>query len=229
MEFNNNTILIIEDDNEISSMLSEFLSQNAFKPSVAVNGIEGLRMAQSEPYGCVLLDLMLPYKSGDEVLKELRAVSGAPVIVLSAKELTRNKIELLELGADDYMTKPFDLHELLARIHANIKRHVNISSPQNAVFEFGPISIDTTARTVTINGQQAELTAKEYGILELMLKNPEKVFSKQNLYESVWGEQYAYDNDTINTHVSNLRRKLDSNIIKTVWGMGYKLEILDNL
>ena len=224
-----NTVLIIEDDKEISAMLSEFLLKNGFTPAVAANGIDGLRMVLSGSYCCVLLDIMLPYKSGDEVLRELRLASDIPVIVLSAKGLTQNKIELLQLGADDYMTKPFDLQELLARIHANTKRRGSVPGMQGAVFNFGDISMDTTAKTVTASKKYVDLTAKEYAILELMLKNPEKVFSKQNLYESVWGEQYAYDNDTINTHISNLRKKLGVDIIKTVWGMGYKLNILENL
>jgi DNA-binding response OmpR family regulator len=222
-----NNILIIEDDKEISAMLSEFLSQNAFTTRVAANGSDGLRMALSKQYCCVLLDLMLPYKSGDEVLKELRVTSDIPVIVLSAKGLTHDKIELLELGADDYMTKPFDLHELLARIHANTKRHKSKDSSQNAVLRYGPVSMDCFLKTIEINGLRVDVTAKEYAILELMLKNQEKVFSKQNLYESVWGEQYAYDNDTINTHISNLRRKLGCDVIETVWGMGYKLKTLE--
>lgn len=229
MESIKNSILIVEDDKEISAMLSDFLSQNDFEPDIAANGPEGLRMALSGSYCCVLLDLMLPYKSGDEVLKELRAASGVPVIVLSAKGLTQNKIDLLKLGADDYITKPFDLHELLARIHANMKRYGNGGQNQNTLLLFGTISMDTAAKTVAVKGQQVDLTAKEYAILELMLKNQEKVFSKQNLYESVWGEQYAYDNDTINTHISNLRKKLGSDLIKTVWGMGYKLNALENL
>lgn len=136
MNSSNNTILIIEDNKEISSMLSEFFIQNSFIPSVAANGPTGLKMALSGSYNCVLLVLMLPYKSGDEVLKELRAGSDVPVIVLSAKGLTQNKIDLC-----------------------------------------------------------------------------------------VWGEQYTYDNDTINTHISNLRKKLDSNVIKTIWGMGYKVKL----
>ena len=227
MEPSIKTILIIEDDKEISSMISEFLTQNEFASDVAPNGVDGLHMALNGAYSCILLDLMLPYKSGDEVLKELRNVSDAPVIVLSAKGLTQSKIDLLKLGADDYMTKPFDLHELLARIHANIK-HMNINYCSQTPIYFGSIIMDTTAKTVTINEQQADFTAKEYAILELLLKNPGKVFSKQNLYESVWGEPYIYDNDTINTHISNLRKKLDGQVVKTVWGMGYKLNTLED-
>ena len=217
-------VLIIEDDREIADMLSEFLVQNGFGPYIASSGTEGLRMALSEKYCCVLLDLMLPYKSGDELLKELRKTSDVPVIVLSAKGLTRDKIELLGLGADDYMTKPFDLNELLARIHANIKRFGSGARESELVLRFCGVAMDTGAKIVMLEGEQIELTAKEYAILELMLRNSNKVFSKQNLYESVWGEPYAYDNDTINTHISNLRKKLGADMIKTIWGMGYKLD-----
>ena len=155
MESTPNTILIVEDDREISSMLTEFLSQNGFVINVATNGVEGLHMALSGSYSCILLDLMLPYKSGDELLKELRNVSETPVIVLSAKGLTQSKIDLLELGADDYMTKPFDLKELLARINANI-RHVNVGRYSNMSICVGPITMDTVAKTVAI---------KKYNIL----------------------------------------------------------------
>ena len=228
MESIKSTILIIEDDKEISSLLSEFLSQNGFVTSVAANGLEGLNEALSGSYNCILLDLMLPYKSGDEVLKELRKVRGTPVIVLSAKGLTQSKIDLLELGADDYITKPFDLHELLARINANTK-HVHANHGFDAPICFGPIALDAEAKQVTVDGKQVDLTAKEYAILELLLKNPDKVFSKQNLYESVWGNLYVYDNDTINTHISNLRKKLSVQVVKTVWGIGYKLNTLEKL
>jgi DNA-binding response OmpR family regulator len=156
-----------------------------------------------------------------------------PVIVLSAKGLTQNKIELLTLGADDYLTKPFDLRELLARINANLKRYLGKSSLSAGRVVYGDIAVDKERKIVTVCGVTLDLTAKEYAILELMTANPAKVFSKQNIYESVWGESYAYDNDTINTHISNLRKKLKdaggADYIETVWGMGYKLKILENL
>ncbi|MDR2888379.1 MAG: response regulator transcription factor [Lachnospiraceae bacterium] len=217
-------ILIIEDDKEIATMLSEYLTRNGFCTQVAGNGPEGLHQALTASFDCLLLDLMLPYKSGDVVLKQLREASQVPVIVLSAKGLTQNKVELFALGADDYLTKPFDLDELLARIHAHIKRYhagTNLVEPARA---FGPVTIDPTAKTATVSGRPLNLTAKEYAILYLLIKNPAKIFSKQNLYESVWGEQYSYDNDTINTHMSNLRKKIGLDLIKTVWNMGYKLD-----
>jgi DNA-binding response OmpR family regulator len=228
-----NKILIIEDDREISRMLSEFLGQNGFETECAYNGLDGVNRAVNGGFSLILLDIMLPYKSGDEVLAELRRSCDVPVIVVSAKGLTRSKIELLTLGADDYLTKPFDLHELLARIHANIKRYSGKAAVSSGRVICGGIEIDTASKAVVCNGEALDLTAKEYAILELMTATPTKVFSKQNLYESVWNDAYAYDNDTINTHISNLRKKLKAasgaDYIETVWGMGYKLKTLDNL
>jgi len=221
-------ILIIEDDKEISDMLFVFLSRNGFAVDTAHNGLLGLKQAASEEYSLILLDLMLPFKSGDELLKEMRKSSDVPVIVMSAKSLTQDKIDLLHLGADDYVTKPFDLDELLARVLSNIKRYVGNSSAENSMITYGQMNLDITSKELTVNGIAVNLTAKEYDLLELLLSNPKKVFSKQNLYENVWGEPYAYDNDTINTHFSNLRRKLKDvsaeDYIETVWGIGYKIK-----
>ena len=231
MKKNTNNVLIIEDDKEISAMLSELLSENGFITDVAANGVEGLRRAASERYNLIVLDLMLPFKSGDELLRELRSFSDVLVIVLSAKALTRDKIDLLYLGTDDYVTKPFDLNELLARILSNIKRYNGNCSIENSVITYGQMSLNTASKELTVNRVAVSLTSKEYDLLELMLSNPKKVFSKQNLYESVWRELYAYDNDTINTHISNLRRKLKDvsaeDYIETVWGIGYKIKTLE--
>jgi DNA-binding response OmpR family regulator len=226
-------ILIVEDDKEISDMLLDFLSKNGFVADAVPNGLLGLKQVASGDYSLILLDLMLPFKSGDEFLREIRQFSDVPVIVLSAKSLTQDKIDLLHLGADDYVTKPFDLNELLARILSNIKRYSGNRSTENNVITYGKMSLNTTGKELIVNGITVSLTAKEYDLLELMLSNPKKVFSKQNLYESVWGELYAYDNDTINTHISNLRRKLkDASVedyIETVWGIGYKMKSLEIL
>ena len=221
-------ILVIEDDKEISDMLLDFLSKNGFIAEIAHDGLLGLKQAASKDYSLILLDLMLPFKSGDELLREMRRFSDVPVIVLSAKSLTQDKIDLLRLGADDYVTKPFDLNELLARILSNIKRYNGNCSTESSAITYGQMSLDTTSKELTVDGVAVSLTAKEYDLLELLLSNPKKVFSKQNLYEGVWGEPYAYDNDTINTHISNLRRKLkDASAeehIETVWGIGYKIK-----
>jgi DNA-binding response OmpR family regulator len=222
-------ILIIEDDREISNMLAEFLGQSGFETAAAGNGVDGLSRAAAGGFSLVLLDIMLPYKSGDEVLAELRRVCDVPVIVLSAKGSTQSKVELLNLGADDYLAKPFDLQELLARINANIKRCSGKASPSARRVVCGDLEIDTERKAAAVRGSDLRLTAKEYAILELMAANRAKVFSKQNLYESVWGEPYAYDSDTINTHVSNLRKKLKdaggADCVETVWGIGYRLKL----
>lgn len=220
-------ILIIEDDKDISKMLFDFLSLKGFAAACAHNGVEGFKEAAGGTYNLVLLDLMLPYKSGDTLLQELREVSDVPVIVMSAKGLTQTKIELLRLGADDYVTKPFDLDELLARIESNLKRYDKAPNLKSSPLTFGEITLDSNTKNVTVNGAEILLTATEYMLLELMLASPQKVFSKQNLYETIWKEPYAYDDNTINTHISNLRKKLKEyspvEYIETVWGMGYKL------
>ncbi|MDR1640476.1 MAG: response regulator transcription factor [Clostridiales bacterium] len=219
-------ILIIEDDSDISRMLEEFLGKSGYLTGVSANGLDGLKKASSGHFDLALLDLSLPYKSGDELLRELRMTSGMPVIVVSAKSLTRDKIELLQLGADDYMVKPFDLDELLARIEANLRRASKAIKETSAHWK--NVSLDSWGKTVLANGAALKLTAKEYAMLELLMQNPKKVFSKKNLYESVWEEQYAYDNDIINTHVSNIRKKLKDasceDCIETVWGIGYRLK-----
>ena len=171
----------------------------------------------------VILDLMLPFISGDEILKQIRTFSDIPIIVVSAKSLTYTKIEILRLGADDYITKPFDLDELLARIEANLKRSQK-DMPERLI-SLGNIKLNSTSKTVTVNDERVVLTAREYQILELMMNYPNKVFSKKNLYESIWQDAFACDNDVINTHISNLRKKLKSEgvRIETVWGMGYRI------
>ncbi len=222
-------ILVIEDDKEISNMLLEFLSQNNYDVICALNGLDGIKYVLNQQYNfdLILLDLMLPYKSGDELLREIRNISNIPIIIISAKSLTQTKIELLRLGADDYITKPFDLNELLARIEANLKRYNKNIIEEKITLTYGDIILNKTTKEVFANNILINFTAKEYNLLELMIANPKKVFSKQNLYESVWNDIYAYDDNTINTHISNIRRKLKEvlgvDYIQTVWGMGYKL------
>ena len=165
---------------------------------------------------------MLPYKSGDEVLKEIRVFSNAPVIILSAKESVQMKVDLFKIGADDYVVKPFDLSEILARIETNLKRYVK-SFSQITTYNYKNLTLNYDLKEVLVGEEVIKLTSKELEILYLFMKYPNKVFSKKNLYESVWEDAYAYDNDTINTHISNIRKKINIDLIETVWGMGYKL------
>lgn len=223
------TILIVEDDQEICLMMKDHLEKYNYDVFYTLSGANAIDMVKKVSPVLIVLDLMLPYVSGDELLKKIRSFSDAPVIVVSAKSLTYNKIEVFRLGADDYLTKPFDLDELTARIEVNLKRY-NQTAPIIHI-SFGTLSIDTSSKTVTVNDNIIELTAKEYQILELLAKYPHKVFSKQNLYESIWQEPFARDNDIINTHISNLRKKLEheGNRIETVWGLGYRFMKNDEL
>lgn len=219
-------ILIIEDDKEICHMISQYLIKNGYDTLQANDGINGLTLVKTYAPNLIILDIMLPYKSGDEVLKEIRLFSDVPVIIVSAKELIQTKVDLLKLGADDYMTKPFDLAELLARIEVNIKRFSKFTQTSKQLI-YQDIELNVDLKEVKINQILLSLTPKEFDILEMMMQNPQKVFSKQNLYQSVWNETYTYDDNTINTHMSNIRKKLkehsDSDYIETVWGMGYRL------
>lgn len=219
----NNKILIIEDDIEISDMLNDYLSKNNYDTSIARDGINGIKIAKENNPDLIILDIMLPYKSGDEVLREVRKFSDAPVIILSAKESIQMKVDLLKIGADDYVVKPFDLSELLARIETNLKRYVK-SFNQKIIYNYKNITLNYDLKEVLVDEDIIRLTSKEFEILYLLIKYPNKVFSKKNLYEAVWEDMYTYDNDTINTHISNIRKKINIDLIETVWGMGYKLK-----
>jgi DNA-binding response OmpR family regulator len=221
------TILIIEDNKDVSLMLAEALTDAGYKVLSAYTGIEGLNQIKNETYDLVLLDLMLPYKSGDEILKEMRGFSEIPVIIISAKDMIGTKIDLLKLGADDYITKPFDLGEVVARVEVNLRRfHKQIQ--ENKEFHYKDLRLDDNTKRVSINDMEIELTAKEYMILEMLMKYRGKVFTKANIYKSVWQDEYFEDDNAVKTHISNLRNKLkkanpEVEYIETVWGLGYRL------
>lgn len=222
-----NKVLIIEDDKEINELLFNVLSTSGYKPKSALNGLEGIKLATTEKFKIILLDLMLPYKSGEEVLRHIRACSNTPVIVISAKGMVHTKIDILRLGADDYITKPFDIDEVVARIETVLRRY-DQSSPSKKIISFRDIIIDCQSKRVTASGNNITLTAMEYGILELLLLNPLKIYSKRNVFESISGEEYVSDENTINVHMSNLRQKLrqagdKEPYIETIYGMGYRM------
>ena len=223
----NNKVLIIEDDKEINDLLFSVLSASGYRPQSALNGLDGIKLATTEKFTIILLDLMLPYKSGEEVLRHIRSYSNTPVIVLSAKSMVYTKIDILRLGADDYITKPFDIDEVLVRIETLLRRYNNNFSSKK-ILSFRDIIIDCELKRVTISGKNIILTAMEYSILELLLRNPLKIYSKRNLFESISGENYVNDENTINVHISNLRQKLRQSggkepYIETIYGMGYRL------
>ena len=237
-------ILIIEDDKEINNLIKVYLEENSYTIESIFDGMKASRLLKekSEEFDLAILDIMLPFKSGDNVLSELRTHSNLPVIMLSAKDSVHTKVDMIRLGADDYMTKPFDLDELIVRIEAVLRRSAgNASGASNKSdkdndssdnqsekkLTYKNIIMDNNAKRVYIAENELELTAREYEILELFLKNPTKLFSKANIYESVWNEEYIVEDTTLKVHMSNLRNKLrkydDFDYIETVWGMGYRL------
>lgn len=208
-------------------MLAEALADAGYLVKSSYTGIDDSQEIRSNQYDLILLDIMLPFKNGDELLRELREYSDIPVIVISAKGMTGTKIELLKLGADDYITKPFDLGEVIARVESNLRRSRKLKQESTAL-RYKDLLLDTGTKHVTVGNNDVELTAKEYMILELLLTHAGKVFTKSNLYESVWQDEYLGDDNAVKTHISNLRNKLrqfnpQEEYIETVWGLGYRL------
>ena len=220
-------LLLIEDDNEIRGLLRTFLEESGYAVDEAADGMEGARQALSSSYDLILLDIMLPYKSGDQLLKEVREHSEVPVIVISAKDMVQTKIDVIRIGADDYITKPFDLGEVLVRIEALLRRSGR-SEKNTDILTHKNLSLHIKEARAFVNGKELTLTVKEYAILKLLLSHPDKIFSRANIFDSLWDEDSGnYDDNAVKVHMSNLRGKLSAldteEYIETVWGMGYRL------
>ncbi len=227
----NINILIVEDDNDINTLLARLMEKKGYNVVQAYSGTEAMLHIKAYEFDLVLLDLMLPGITGEELLQNIRKTKEMPIIIISAKIDKKDKIKLLNLGADDYITKPFDIEEVSARIYSNLRRYMKFNngneSKQNLVYK--DIILNKETKEVYVDDKQITLTAREFHILELLLSHPKKVFSKANLFESVWGEEYLGDDNTVNVHMSNLRNKLqkynpEEEYIETIWGMGYKLK-----
>lgn len=178
-------------------------------------------------FDMIILDLMLPGVNGESILDKIRKNSSVPVIIISAKDEISLKSKLLKLGADDYITKPFDNDEVVARVITNLRRHNSYNNELKKLI-YKDITLDKKSKKVNVGSKNLSLTNKEYQILELMLSNQNKVFSKANLFETIWNEEYVYDDNTINVHISKIRNKLkninkNEEYIETIWGMGYRL------
>lgn len=220
-------ILIIEDNKDINNMLSETLKAEGYQVKSIYDGLLGMRELKRETYDILLLDIMLPYKSGDEILKELRKFSYIPIIIISAKNMMVTKIDMLNLGADDYIIKPFDLDEVVARIATHLRR-TRIQKKLESIYTYKDMELNTSKKQLRVAGIEVEMTAKEFMIIELLLKNNGKVFSKSNIHETLWNEEYLGDDNAIKTHVSNIRNKFkivnpNEKYIETVWGLGYRM------
>lgn len=224
-------VLIVEDNRDISDMLAAFLTENGYETECAYDGRTASECLQSGAYAIVLMDLMLPYMSGETLIRELREHSDTPVICLSAKSGMETRLEVLRMGADDYILKPFDLNEVLVRLEVVLRRSRQAdaeNAQKDTCLTCGGLRFDTANHRVEYGGRTISLTAKEMQILQLMLAHPTKTFTKANLYETVWNDVYYYEDNTINVHVSNLRNKLKKatghDYIETVWGIGYRLK-----
>ena len=220
-------ILVVEDDGDINRLLCQIIEDAGYIPRPAFSGTEALMYMEMKAWDLVLLDLMLPGKTGAELLSMIREKSDVAIIVISAKEEQGTKVEMLRSGADDYITKPFDNEEVAARIEAQLRRYRRTAKESHLVFK--DIQLDQEAKSVTVNGKNITLTAIEYKILQLFLTSPKKVFTKENIFESVWEFDYHGDANVVNVHMSNLRTKLSRanpavEYIETMWGMGYRLK-----
>jgi len=223
-------ILVVEDDREINRLVAEALTREGFAVMCAYDGADALRRFFEGRFQMVILDLMMPEIDGYEVLRQIREKSSASVLVLSAKNRETDKIMGLGMGADDYLSKPFGVGELVARVRAQLRRSLAYSPDvRNAgIIRRGEIVMNTQTYEVIINGRSIALTAKEFEMLKIFMLNPKQVFTKAQLFCSVWGGDYLNDENTIMVHIRRLREKIEDDPsnprhIQTVWGIGYKL------
>jgi DNA-binding response OmpR family regulator len=223
-------ILIAEDEKHIRKLLQLQLEQEKYFVFAASDGIEALEIIQNEKVDLAILDVMMPRLDGFNLLRKIRETSNVPVIFLTARGDDMDKILGLGIGADDYLVKPFSMSELLARVSAQIRRNLEYSSQKTEVFskiEYGSICLDKDACCVYKNNEMVEMNAKEFLLLKYMMENPERVFTKKQLYRAVWNEDVYYDDNTIMVHISHLRNKIETDsknpkYIRTIRGIGYK-------
>ena len=221
-----NHILIIEDDTDINNLIAEALGKAGYSCTQAFSGTEGLLHVEKETFSLVLLDLMLPGKNGEPLLPLIKEQQRIPVIIVSAKDSLDSKVTLLNSGAEDYITKPFEVQELIARVGVQIRRFSGDEQQKNDL-KYKDLTLHSDSFSAFINGSEILLTKQEFKIMELLLSYPKRVFSKQDIYSYAWEDIYIGEDKTINVHISNIRRKLkavtDTEYIETVWGIGFRL------
>lgn len=224
-------ILIIEDDLNIAEMERDYLQLNGYKCEIAQDGVQGLKMALQGIYDVIIVDLMLPGRDGYEIIKDIRNKYEIPVIVVSARTEDIDKIRGLDFGADDYLTKPFSPAELAARVKSHINRYERLKG-DNASLEIinrGGLEINTASHRVFVNGREIQMTSKEYAILVFLAQNPNIVFTKEHIFDRVWGDEIYGDTATVPVHIQKIRKKIEKDpsnpeFIETLWGTGYRFK-----
>lgn len=225
-------ILVIDDDTSICNLLHMYLTDEGYEVKCVHDGVEGLAAFRSYDPDLVLLDLMLPKKDGWQVCRDIREFSNKPIIMISAKGDTIDKVLGLEIGADDYMVKPLDMKEVYARIKAVLRRFTKHEAPDSEIVRFDNIEISLQRYELRVKGRPVDLPPKELELLYFLAANASRVFSRDQLLDKVWGFDYLGDSRTVDVHIKRLREKLDDVsdkwTIKTVWGVGYKFELIEN-
>ena len=226
------TVLIIDDDKELCKLMKKCVEQENLSAVVAHGGFEGLRLLEENKDACslIILDVMMPDMDGFQVLQKIRGKSNVPVLMLTAKSDEEDKVSGLRLGADDYLTKPFSINELMARVNSLIRRYTTLNpvvGSEAATMLLKDMVIDKTSRTVTVKNMPIELTGKEFDLLLFLASNKGRVFTKKQIYTQVWEEEYAFDDSNIMSFISKLRKKIEPNpeqpfFIQTVRGVGYR-------
>ena len=224
-------VLIADDEKEIRDLLKKYLERELYTADIAINGEEALRLFEQNKYNLIILDLMMPKVDGIEVCRRLRNKTNIPILMLTAKDQEVDKVLGLGIGADDYITKPFSINEVVARVKALMRRFLilgsNASTQEKTILTFKGLTIDVKKYTVNVDGQDIPLTGKELELLKFFASNPEQVFTKTQLFRNVWDSNYIEDDNTVMVHIRKLRKKIEidpSNpkFIQTVWGIGYK-------
>ena len=228
----NYKILIAEDEQDIAELLRLYLENEGYRVFWAGNGVEALKIIEREDISLAVLDIMMPRMDGYELTRRIREISNIPILILSARDKSNDKILGLNLGADDYMAKPFDPLEIVARVNSNLFYQLNAEKPKQGesyILKVGDLSLDTQTLVLKKKGEEVLLTPMEYKILALLMKKPGMIYTKVQIYESTSGEYFESDDNTIMVHISNLRDKIEDNpknprYIKTIRGVGYKIE-----
>ncbi|WP_313149939.1 response regulator transcription factor [Lysinibacillus capsici] len=227
----NETILIVDDEKEIRNLIGIYLKNEGFHVLEACDGEEGLQLVKKHKVHLIVLDLMMPKVNGIEMCMKVREIAEMPIIMLTAKSQDMDKISGLTIGADDYVTKPFNPLELIARIKSQLRRYLKMSGlcSNREELEVGDLRINTATHEVFVNNERVKLTPREFAILELLVSNPGIVMSAEQIYEKVWKEEAFQSENTVMVHIRKIRERIETNprnpqYIKTVWGVGYKVE-----